>query len=345
MIWRMCSLVLASLSSCVRRLWSMVLPRLVGFTHVFAQGFARQGSALALSLAFACALVQPGFAIEAAAAESAGTILTGKVITTVTRAAPMPFNAVVDEMLVKPGDAVEKGAPLLKYHLQEDAERVLQREVTTGAGTEELKGQVLDFERRLAETIAQRNKARQLTASGLGSRQALTRLEDDVNSLKQRIELLRATIQKTESNFGARLSELEGYYGVPVKSGAPLPKDLMLHSPIDGYVLALGAETNPGALLPAGSTPVRVGRLDPVLIQVPVYEGEIKNIRVGDTAVVEIPSLGDKKFSAKVNEIAWVSNDMNVANPSYYSVELTVPNPALELKPGFKAVVRFSGTR
>ena len=36
---------------------------------------------------------------------------------------------------------------------------------------------------------------------------------------------------------------------------------------------------------------------------------------------------------------------MNVGNPSYYTVELTVPKPDLELKPGFKAVVRFSGGR
>ena len=31
------------------------------------------------------------------------TILTGKVVTTVTRAVPVPFNAVVDQVLVKPG--------------------------------------------------------------------------------------------------------------------------------------------------------------------------------------------------------------------------------------------------
>ena len=37
------------------------------------------------------------------------TILTGKVVTTVTRAVPVPFNSVVDEVLVKPGQAVAKG--------------------------------------------------------------------------------------------------------------------------------------------------------------------------------------------------------------------------------------------
>ena len=97
--------------------------------------------------------------------------------------------------------------------------------------------------------------------------------------------------------------------------------------------------------LPAGSAPIRVGQLDPVLIQVPVYEAEISAIKEGDAVEVEIPSLNNKKFLGKVNEISWVSSDMSVANPSYYTVELTVPNPGLELKPGFKAVVRFKGSR
>ena len=267
------------------------------------------------------------------------------MVTTVTRAIPVPFNAVVDDVLVKPGQAVEKGAPLMRYHLQEEAERVLQREVTTGAATEDLKGQVLDLERRLAETAAQRNKARQLAASGLGSAQASSRLEDDVHSLQRRIELLKVTIQKSEKNFSARLEELSGYFGTTIKEGERLPASLTLTAPIDGYVLSLDATLYAGSLLAAGATPIRVGKLDPVLIQVPVYEAEVSGIKAGDSVEVEIPSLNSKKFVGTVNEISWVSNDMSVSNPSYYSVEITVPNPNLELKPGFKAVVRFKGSR
>ena len=84
-----------------------------------------------------------------------------------------------------------------------------------------------------------------------------------------------------------------------------------------------------------------VGPLDPMLVQVPVYEGEVRDITVGKIAHVEIPSLGNKTFEAKVNEVSWVSNDMNVEKPSYFTVKLLVPNPHFELKPGFKAVVRF----
>ena len=275
------------------------------------------------------------------AATDSGTILTGKVVTTVTRAEPMPFHGILDEVLVKPGDSVKQGDVLIRYHLKAEAERLLQREVTTGAATETLKGQVLDLERQMAQTDAQRNKNRQLVASGLGSRQSLGRLEDDVQSLRNRIALLRSTIKKNESNFAERLKELEGYFGVPIKEGEELPRTLILRSPIDGYVLSLSDTLNPGNVLPQGSLPVSIGRLDPMLIRVPVYEAEVSGIKEGDTATVEIPSLSDKKFSATVSEIAWVSNDMNVANPSYYTVELTVPNPDLELKPGFKAVVRF----
>lgn len=106
-------------------------------------------------------------------------------------------------------------------------------------------------------------------------------------------------------------------------------------------MLSVSAGASPGSLLPAGATPVSVGQLNPVIIRVPVYEADVNSIAVNDVATVQIPSLQDKEFMATVSEISWASTDMNVGNPSYYTVELTVPNPSLELKPGFKAIVRF----
>ena len=103
-------------------------------SHGRRSSFAAALSAVTILVAFLM------FQGAASAAENGSigagaTILTGKVVTTVTRAVPVPFNAVVDEVLVKPGEAIAKGAPLMRYHLQEEAERVLQREVTTGAAT------------------------------------------------------------------------------------------------------------------------------------------------------------------------------------------------------------------
>ena len=277
----------------------------------------------------------------AAAVPAADIRLTGKVVTTVTRVAPMPFNGVVDEVLVRPGDAVEKGAPLLRYHLEDEAARVLQRELISGASTEGDRSQILSLQQQQKEIEAQRNKARQLAASGLGSRQASSRLEANYESLQRRIDLLKLTVDKREKTFAARLRELEGYFGQKLDPRGDLPESLTLTAPISGYVLSVTAETSPGSLLRQGSAPVSVGQLNPVLIRVPVYEADVNSIGVGDVATVQIPSLQDKEFMASVSEISWASTDMNVGNPSYYTVELTVPNPTLELKPGFKAIVLF----
>lgn len=278
-------------------------------------------------------------------AQDGATILTGKVVATVSRAVPMPFNAIVEEVLVKPGDPVHAGSELLRYRLQEEAARLLQREVTLGAGTEQLRSQALDMQRQLAAITADRNKTRQLVSSGLGSRQALNRVEDSVQSLTNSIALTRDMIRKNESTFKLRLEELSGYYGQEIHEGERLPEFLMLRSPISGYVLSVASALNPGQLLMANSAPIQIGQLNPVLVQVPVYEAEINSIHVGDSATVEIPSLANRKFEGIVGEISWISTDMNVSNPSYYTVELTVPNPDLILKPGFKAIVRFEGGR
>lgn len=274
-------------------------------------------------------------------AEDSATILTGKVIPTVTRPVPVPFNAVIEEVLVRPGERVKDGSPLMRYRLQDEAERQLQREITNGAGTEQLKGQVLDLERELLNLRAERNKTKQLVSTGLGSRQALARQEESLAAIQNRISLLRSTITKTEKNFASRLKELETYFGEPVKEGETLPETLTLASPIDGYVLSISAALNPGQLIAAGSSPIQVGQLNPVLIHLPVFESDINNIQVGDKALIEIPSLGSKTFEGVVNEISWLSTSMDVSQPSYYNVEVTVPNPDLILKPGFKAIVRF----
>ncbi|MDE5832575.1 MAG: efflux RND transporter periplasmic adaptor subunit [Desulfovibrio sp.] len=276
-----------------------------------------------------------------ARADDISSILTGKVIPTVTRPVPMPFNAIVEEVLVKPGTPVDVNSPLIRFRLQEEAMRQIQREVNTGAASEELKAQILSLQSQLATTNAERNKTRQLVATGLGSRQALNRLDETVKSMNNRIDLMRTTLKKNENNFQARLRELEEYFGSPIKEGETLPQILTLSSPIKGYVLSLAPALNPGQLIGAGTSPVQVGQLNPALVQIPVYEAEINNIEVGDPVTVEIPALKNRKFKGIVSEISWISNDLDVANPSYYTVEVTVPNPDLALKPGFKAVVSF----
>ena len=294
-------------------------------------------------IVFQCCLVMLALLLGSAvqAAETT-TILTGKVRNTVTRSPIVHFRGVVDRVLVDPGDKVQKGQPLMRYVLQDEARRALQREINLGPGTEASKGQILDLQSQLSQVSAQRNKAKSLAATGLGSNKAFGRLEADVHALQTRISLLEESIAKQEANFALRMEELSGYFDTEIKEGMTLPPYLFLKSPIDGYVLSISQTMNPGAMFDEGFTPVTIGQMDPMAIQVPVYEAEVSSLSVGDEATVEIPSLGNKTFKATISEIAWASNDMDVSRASYFNVELIIPNPDLELKPGFKAVVRFT---
>ncbi len=288
---------------------------------------------LALSLCFVLSS-QNVFAAET-------TVLNGKVVSPVTRAKALPFNAIVDEILVTPGQSVIENQVMMTYTLVEEDERILQKEITLGSGTEGTRGEILSLESQLAEVVAERNKAEKLVASGLGSKQAFERTEGDLNSLKKRISLLKGTVSKQEANFKQRLEELSGYFGTTITSGSVVPEKLILTSPMDGHVLSVAAGLYSGTQLTKGASPILVGKMDPMLIKVDVYEDDMEKIAVGDIAKVTVPSLDDKIFDAKVAKIAWTSNDISVDKPSYFTVELTISNPDLELKPGFKTVIQF----
>ncbi len=292
-------------------------------------------------LFFMCFMAVPHVGGAAEAQQS--TILSGKIVSTVTRAKALPFMAIVQEVLVNPGQEVTANEVLMKYVLTEEAERALRKELLQGAGTENTKAQILTLRSELANLRAESNKARKLAAAGLGSNQASARSASEVKLLEERITLLQQTLSKQEEAFKNRLDELSSHFGTPIEDATSLPKVLMLTSPMDGHVLSVGSQVQEGAQLGAGSAPVLVGKMDPMGIQVQVFEGEIGRIKVGNSATVTIPSLNDKVFKATVSQIAWTSSSLDVAQPSYFTVELTIPNQDLELKPGFKAIVEFDG--
>ncbi len=307
--------------------------------------FKRLTCSCALFVAFSCLmsfLGHPALAADASSEEARSTILSGKVVSTVTRAKVLPFTGIVEEVLVNPGQKVAAHEVIMKYSLTDKAKRALQKELLQGAGTEATKAQILALQGELSNLKAQSNKARQLASAGLGSSQASARSADEVKLLQERIDLLQQTLQKKEEAFKQRLDELSEYFGAPVIAGSALPPMLMLTSPMAGHVLSVASNVEVGAQMGAGYAPILVGKMDPMGIQVQVYEGEIGRIKVGDKASVTIPSLNDKAFEATVSQIAWTSSSLDVAQPSYFTVELTIPNAQLELKPGFKAIVQFS---
>jgi membrane fusion protein, macrolide-specific efflux system len=59
-------------------------------------------------------------------------------------------------------------------------------------------------------------------------------------------------------------------------------------------------------------------------------------------AEVTFDSLPGKKYVASVSRIPWAPMPAALQQPSYYEIELTIPNPELELKEGLKGQITIA---
>ena len=277
-------------------------------------------------------------AAHAGAAE--GALLNGKLYCPVTRVAILPFTGVVHSIDVVPGKYVKKDDVLLGYSLEEKAAIALEKELIWGANIEDLQGQIVDLERQVVDTKSNIVTTRQLVSSKLGSRSTLQQQEETLDALNRRISLLRESIKKQEQSYKLRLIELEDSFKQPFQGSKP-PQKLFVTSPMEGFVLSVAESVQVGALIAAGTAIAEIGSMNPMLIRVQVFENEAVRLREGDSAIVRVPSLQDREYTGKVMQIAWTPQSLQPDAPSFYSVQLEVPNNDLALKQGFKALVRF----
>ena len=277
-------------------------------------------------------------AAHAQAAES--TALSGKLYCPVTRAIALPFTGIVDSIDMVPGKYVRKDEVLLRYTLEEKAASALEKELTLGANTEGVQGQIVDLERQVVNIKKDIATSRHLVSSKLGSRTTLQQQEETLDALNRRISLLRESIKKQEQVYKLRLSELEDDFKQPIRGNKP-PQQLFVTSPMEGFVLSVADLVQAGALIGAGTTIAEIGNMNPMQVRVQVFENEAAKLKVGDSAVVRIPSLQDREYAGKIMQIAWTPQALQTDTPSFYNVQLEVPNDDLVLKQGFKALVRF----
>lgn len=268
----------------------------------------------------------------------------GKVYCSIMRWAPLTFPGVVREVLVSPGDTVMAGQTLLVYRLSEQVARELQAELDAGPQVRELQRQLLEVKRQLLELDDQRETASRLSEAKLGSKRAMSRLDSSRELLLEQRRLLNDSIARLQSVYQARIRELESRFGVPLANGK-IPDHLLLTSEVDGQVLELDMWLRPGMAFGPMQNAVAVGVVDPVRIRTHVFEAEIVNLAVGDTARVVVNSLGDRELNATVTQIERSPVDLGLDRPSYYGVELRASNPDQSLRQGFKANIFFNSSK
>lgn len=117
-------------------------------------------------------------------------------------------------------------------------------------------------------------------------------------------------------------------------------------APTSGIVLS--RPLNPGEVASPGATVVEIGSLDEVTLAVYIPENQYGNIRLGQKATVTVDSFPGKTYDGTVTFVSDQAeftprNVQTVESRSttVYKIEITLPNPSHDLKPGMPADAAF----
>lgn len=267
----------------------------------------------------------------------------------------------VRERLVDEGEAVKEGqviarldsedllhevalrrreAEALEANLRELAngfrkEEIAQADAAVSRARAEARRQQADFARQEALYRREVISRREFDAARAAheSSQALLREAEAQQELvhrgqrRERIDAARARLSQAREALALARTRL-GY--------------ATLASPITGIVLSRSVE--PGEQVAAGTPIVTVGRMEDTWLRAYIAETDLGRVKVGQKAWVGTDTYPDKRYEGTVTFISPEAEftPRNVQTEQervklVYRIKITVPNPAMELKPGMPA--------
>lgn len=267
----------------------------------------------------------------------------GKASVHIQRVVTLPFVLQVKEVQIAVGETVQKGARLLRYELKpQDARSYhsLLSAQAVGMAVRRQQRAALGQETQTASLAAQRD--RKLHGQGLAPKADLRRNSAVLSTLSAREEQLRVERETNEQAYDLLLQELSEYFGCDLKRGDMLPSEFWLTAPITGTVIDINNSARPGGIILPNTAAFTVGVTDPIQIDLQVFESEAASLRVGDSVVVEVPSLGKRQFPGRVVSVSWATQDKIVANPTFYLAVVDVDNKEGAIRPGFKVIAHVT---
>ncbi len=222
----------------------------------------------------------------------------------ITKISP-PLQGRVVKLMVRLGDAVQKGTPLYSFDSSDLA----------AAQSDYLKA-------KSAEALTQRSLKRQkdLFEHGIGAQKDLEQAETDYDTAKS--ELARAAAR-------LRLLGMD-----PGEVGKPL----MVRAPITGRIIDLATapgqyQNDPAAVL------MVVADLSTIWVTAQVPEKDIQRVGVGDDARVQFSAYPGERFEGRVQFVG----DVLAPETRTVKVRIQLANERHRLKPGMFARVTLQG--
>lgn len=163
----------------------------------------------------------------------------------------------------------------------------------------------------------------------------------EIEVMRKRRDYLLEMVHSEKQQYLDKLETSESIYGKGVGQGI-FPKEGFIRAPMDGYVLWMNFDLRPGAVFSKRTALFQVGVLDPMAVRCAVHEIQAVKLKVGDPATVVFHTMPDKVYNTTVSKVSFVAQPAMLQQPSFYEIELMLPNPDLTLKEGLRCDVTIT---
>lgn len=160
----------------------------------------------------------------------------------------------------------------------------------------------------------------------------------EIDALIMQREYLAEELELARQRYDNTVLIIRSKYGkdIDLKN---LPRQGYVRSPSDGYVLWINSSLVPGMAFTKQAALITVGKLDPMIIRASVHEIAVQKLKVGDTATVVFHAWPGEVFNTTVTKVNYVAQPAMLQQPSFYELELTLPNPDMRIKEGMRCDV------
>lgn len=219
------------------------------------------------------------------------------------------ISAPITEVMVRGGDRVQRGQPLVRLRDTEARERLRQAE----SGLEIAEAQVRQSQANLRQLEARLERVQTLTVRNLESELELETLKAQVEAAEANLALTRAQRNQAASILEERRNDLS---------------HTIIRSPIDGYVGIVSAEQ--GKAVNPSTRLFEVGDPSVMEIRISLNERMLSYIRPGQTVSITSPAIGAEPIRAQLNRISPFLNPISNSTEA----EIIVQNSDRKLRSG-----------
>jgi len=262
-------------------------------------------------------------------------IFNGKLFCSLKRRIDMPFKGIITSLRARSGQQVKAGEILATYRLAPESLMAIQQRLSPPQ-LAEMEMKLAEVQRNMVPLTSKQRELTQLVQKKLAPSQGLAQVNEELQFLGREKATLQERLKKDRQLAQQDQEVLSNLVGTAVKPGQ-VPREVSLKTPISGYVIWVNPEMREDAELPPLPAAFQVGVMDPMLLRAQAFEIEALQVKIGQPAEMTLDALPGRKFQAKVSRISWSSITIGPDQPAYYEVELTVPNPDLDLIEGLKA--------